>query len=69
MDQGALLARCACGWQVKGSVDRVVSQTQEHARRVHNMHATREEVLAQAVPIAAAEVTQDQGRGAGDPTR
>jgi predicted small metal-binding protein len=37
--------RCACGWETTGSEDEVVAATMEHAERVHNMHATREEVL------------------------
>jgi predicted small metal-binding protein len=38
--------RCACGWEVTASVDEVVTATQGHAERVHNMVATRDEVLA-----------------------
>jgi predicted small metal-binding protein len=38
--------RCACGWETSGSADEVVDATVEHGRRIHNMEATREEVLA-----------------------
>ena len=38
--------RCACGWEVTGPEDVVVDATIEHGRRVHNMEATREQVLA-----------------------
>jgi predicted small metal-binding protein len=37
---------CACGWEVTGSEDEVVDATIDHGRRIHNMEATREEVLA-----------------------
>jgi len=38
--------RCACGWEVSGTVDEVVAATQEHAEKLHNMRASREDVLA-----------------------
>jgi predicted small metal-binding protein len=44
-----LIVRCACGWEVRGSEDEVVAATEGHGRRVHNMIATRDEVLAMAV--------------------
>jgi predicted small metal-binding protein len=44
--------RCACGWEVTGTEDDVVMATQEHAEKVHNMRASREEVLAR---LAASE--------------
>jgi predicted small metal-binding protein len=37
--------RCACGWEITGSEDEVVDATIEHGRRIHNMEATREQVL------------------------
>jgi predicted small metal-binding protein len=46
---GTLLVRCACGWETTGTEDAVVAATQEHGRRLHNMQATREDVLAMAV--------------------
>ena len=38
--------RCACGWEIIGSEDEVVDATIDHGRRIHNMEATREQVLA-----------------------
>jgi uncharacterized protein DUF1059 len=38
--------RCACGWEITGSEDEVVDATIDHGRRIHNMEATRDEVLA-----------------------
>jgi predicted small metal-binding protein len=49
---GSLRVRCACGWEVVGAEDEVVDATQEHGRRMHNMAATREQVLAMAVADA-----------------
>jgi len=37
--------RCACGWEITGSEDEVVDATIDHGRRIHNMEATREQVL------------------------
>ena len=44
-----MLVRCACGWEVRGTEDEVITATQEHGRRVHNMSATREQVLDMAM--------------------
>jgi predicted small metal-binding protein len=38
--------RCACGWEFRGSLDDVVDATIDHGRRIHNMEATRSEVVA-----------------------
>ena len=38
--------RCACGWEFRGTEDEVVDATIDHGRRIHNMEATREQVLA-----------------------
>lgn len=45
-----LTVRCACGWQLSGREADVVPATIEHGRRLHNMEATREAVLAMAMP-------------------
>jgi len=42
--------RCVCGWETAGPESSVVAATQEHGRELHNMAATREQVLAMAVP-------------------
>ncbi len=41
--------RCACGWETTGDEDAVVAATQEHGLRLHNMEASREQVVAMAV--------------------
>lgn len=38
--------QCACGWEVSGSEDEVVDATIDHGRRIHNMEATRDQVIA-----------------------
>jgi predicted small metal-binding protein len=38
--------RCACGWEVTGLLDEVVDATIDHGRRIHNMEATRDQVVA-----------------------
>ena len=43
---GTVTNRCACGWEATGPVDEVIEATIEHGRRIHNMEATRDEVLA-----------------------
>ena len=43
---GPVTNRCVCGWEVTGSVDEVVEATIDHGARVHNMAATRDDVLA-----------------------
>ena len=42
--------RCVCGWEMVGPEDDLVVATQEHGRRVHNMEASRDDVLAMVVP-------------------
>ena len=46
-----LLVRCDCGFEVRGTADDVVGAMQDHAKNVHNMSATREQVLARAKPV------------------
>ncbi|MGH9277769.1 MAG: DUF1059 domain-containing protein [Acidimicrobiales bacterium] len=41
--------RCVCGWETAGDEDTVVAATQEHGRRLHNMEASREQVVAMAI--------------------
>jgi predicted small metal-binding protein len=53
MEREAMLVRCVCGWEATGTEDELVAATQEHGRRIHNMLATREEVLAMVVPGGA----------------
>ena len=49
-----LTVRCACGWEVSGPEEDVVGATIEHGRRIHNMVATRDDVLAMAVETPTA---------------
>lgn len=48
--QSDLVVRCDCGFEARGTEDDLVPAMQEHAREVHNMEATREQVLARAQP-------------------
>ena len=65
MDDGLQYTnRCACGWEVTGSEDEVVDATIEHGRRIHNMEATREQVVA-ALHAPASGNSADEARRAG----
>jgi len=44
-DEPQYTNRCACGWEITGSEDDVVDATIDHGRRIHNMEATREQVI------------------------
>jgi hypothetical protein len=61
MDQ-PLTVRCACGWETHGTEDEVVAATREHGTRLHNMAATREQILALAMP-ANAPAAEETGAG------
>ena len=52
MADGTILVRCACGWETTGSEEAVVAATSAHGERVHNMIASRAEILAMAIPTA-----------------
>ena len=43
-----MTVRCACGWEVTGPETEVVDAVIDHGSRIHNMVATRDEVLATA---------------------
>jgi predicted small metal-binding protein len=49
MDDERITVRCVCGWETTGPEVDVIVATIEHGVRLHNMTATREEVLAMAV--------------------
>jgi predicted small metal-binding protein len=51
--------RCACGWEVRGPLDDVVDTTIDHGRRIHNMEATRDEVIAALMAGPAANQPED----------
>jgi predicted small metal-binding protein len=51
--------RCACGWEMAGEESAVVAATQEHGRRLHNMEASREQVVAMAIAEAEPPPARD----------
>ena len=51
MADESIRVRCACGWEATGTEDEVVAATSEHGLRAHNMRASREEILAMAIPV------------------
>lgn len=65
MDQ-RLTVRCACGWETNGTEDEVVEATREHGTRLHNMAATREQVLALATPANAPTAASERGETAAE---
>jgi hypothetical protein len=44
-DPELITNRCVCGWEIMGPPDEVVAATIDHGARIHNMVATRAEVL------------------------
>ncbi|MEW6225216.1 MAG: hypothetical protein AB1627_11365 [Chloroflexota bacterium] len=48
MSERRIRTRCACGWEASGPEGEVVEATIEHGKRLHNMVATRDEVLSRA---------------------
>ena len=63
MDEEHVTNRCVCGWEVTGSLQEVVEATIEHGRRMHNMVATREGVIAALA--AAVPSVEDEAASAG----
>lgn len=45
-----LVVRCDCGFEARGTEDKLVPVVQRHGREVHNMKVTREQALAMARP-------------------
>ncbi len=43
-----LLVRCDCGFEARGSEEKLIAAVQRHGEEAHNMKATREQVLAMA---------------------
>ena len=52
---------CVCGWTTTGDVDSVVEATADHGLRIHNMPATREQILERAVRGPAAPTEPGEG--------
>jgi len=63
MNDEGITVRCGCGWETTGSEEEVVVATIEHGRRLHNMTATRDEVLAMAVGAPEVKTTPPSGPG------
>lgn len=57
--------RCACGWEFRGALDEVVDATIEHGRRIHNMEATREAVIAVLAAEGPSAATRQREANAG----
>ena len=53
VDDRQFTNRCACGWEMTGEEEDVVPAVIEHGARIHNMQATREEVLARLESVDA----------------
>jgi predicted small metal-binding protein len=47
----ALVVRCDCGFEVRGTSDEVVAGMRDHAKTVHNMSATPEQILERAKAV------------------
>jgi predicted small metal-binding protein len=62
-EQSQYTNRCACGWEVSGSEDEVVDATIDHGRRIHNMEATRDQVVAALRVSSQADSSADSLAG------
>jgi len=56
-----LKVRCACGWETSGAEPEVIEATLEHGQRLHNMTATRAQILAMAVPAGDSTASTPAG--------
>jgi predicted small metal-binding protein len=45
-----LVVRCDCGFEARGTEEKLVPLIQRHGREAHQMKVTREEALAMARP-------------------
>ena len=45
-----LVVRCDCGFETRGSEEKLVHAVQKHGQEAHNMSVTRDQVLAMAAP-------------------
>jgi predicted small metal-binding protein len=45
-----LVVRCDCGFEARGTEEKLVPIVQKHGIDAHNMKATREQVIAKARP-------------------
>lgn len=51
MSEQQLVVRCECGWETVGTEDEVVTATQAHGVEVHNMQASRADVMAMSSTV------------------
>jgi len=47
-----LVVRCDCGFEARGTADKLVPIIQRHGREAHKMSVTREQALAMARPAS-----------------
>jgi predicted small metal-binding protein len=59
MGEETITVRCACGWERTGPEEDVVTDTIDHGRKTHNMVATRDDVIAMAVPKTETAESQE----------
>jgi predicted small metal-binding protein len=45
------LIECDCGWTCRGIEEHLIAECTAHARDVHGMDLTPEQILAVAVPV------------------
>lgn len=45
-----LVVKCDCGFEVRGTEDKLVPAVQKHGVEAHNMQVSRDQVLAMAKP-------------------
>jgi predicted small metal-binding protein len=62
MSDERLTTSCACGWTITGLQDEVVAATIDHGQRIHNMTATAEQVLAQAIRTGSPSAPDEPGK-------
>jgi len=44
---------CECGWGAKGTKEELIPLVQQHAREVHSMEVTPDQVVPQLKPVDA----------------
>jgi predicted small metal-binding protein len=49
------LIECDCGWTCRGTDEELIAECSVHARDVHGMDLTPEQILAVAVPVEGSD--------------
>jgi predicted small metal-binding protein len=62
MDDQLYTNRCVCGWEVTGPLETVIDATIAHGQRLHNMTATRDDVIAALTRTEPPEAGGDRER-------